>query len=104
MPNIASSKKRVRTIAKRTAINHSRLTRIRTFTRKVEEAITAGDYEAALAALRGRAGGSAGRGGFLGHEGTFRGEDTPDNADFPAPFPRRRQIPRCRLRRSRDGP
>jgi small subunit ribosomal protein S20 len=52
MPNIASSKKRVRTIAKRTAINHSRLTRIRTFTRKVEEALTAGDYAAALAALK----------------------------------------------------
>ena len=52
MPNIASSKKRVRTIAKRTAIKHSRLTRIRTFTRKVEEALTAGDYNAALAALK----------------------------------------------------
>jgi small subunit ribosomal protein S20 len=52
MPNIASSKKRVRTIAKRTAINHSRLTRIRTFTRKVEEAITSGDHTAAVAALK----------------------------------------------------
>ncbi|HWD49637.1 MAG TPA: 30S ribosomal protein S20 [Rhizomicrobium sp.] len=52
MPNIASAKKRTRTIAKRTAINHARLTRIRTFTRKVEEAIAGGDYNAALAALR----------------------------------------------------
>jgi small subunit ribosomal protein S20 len=52
MPNIASAKKRTRTIAKRTAINHARLTRIRTFTRKVEEAIAGGDYTAALAALR----------------------------------------------------
>ena len=52
MPNIASAKKRTRTIAKRTAINHSRLSRIRTATRKVEEAITAGDQKAALTALR----------------------------------------------------
>jgi small subunit ribosomal protein S20 len=52
MPNIASSKKRVRTIAKRTAVNHARLTRVRTFTRKVEEAIASGDKKAALAALK----------------------------------------------------
>jgi len=52
MPNIASAKKRTRTIAKRTAINHSRLTRIRTFTRIVEEAIASGDHKAALAALK----------------------------------------------------
>jgi len=52
MPNIASAKKRVRTIAKRTAINHSRKTRIRNFTRKVEEALTAGDKAAAHAALK----------------------------------------------------
>ena len=52
MPNIASAKKRVRTIAKRTAVNHSRQTRIRTFVRKVEEAIASGDKKAALAALK----------------------------------------------------
>ncbi|HEV2562869.1 MAG TPA: 30S ribosomal protein S20 [Rhizomicrobium sp.] len=52
MPNIASAKKRVRTTAKRTAVNHSRKTRIRTFTRKVEEALASGDKEAALAALK----------------------------------------------------
>ena len=52
MPNIASSKKRVRTIAKRTAVNHARLTRVRTFTRKVEEAILSGDKKAAQAALQ----------------------------------------------------
>lgn len=52
MPNIASAKKRVRTIAKRTAINHSRKTRIRGHVRKVEEAIAAGDKKAALAALK----------------------------------------------------
>lgn len=52
MPNIASAKKRVRTQAKRAAINHSRKTRIRGLVRKVEEAIEAGDQKAALAALK----------------------------------------------------
>ena len=52
MPNIASAKKRVRTTAKRTAVNHSRKTRIRSFTRKVEEAIASGDKKAALTALK----------------------------------------------------
>lgn len=52
MPNIASAKKRTRTIAKRTAINQSRKTRVRTYTRKVEEAIASGDQKAALAALK----------------------------------------------------
>jgi small subunit ribosomal protein S20 len=52
MPNIASAKKRVRRNAKRTAINHSRKSRIRSLTRKVEEAIVAGDRTAAATALR----------------------------------------------------
>src|ERR1700685_151774 len=52
MPNIASSKKRVRTTAKRTAINTSRKTRVRGFIRKEEEAITKGDPAAAKAALK----------------------------------------------------
>lgn len=52
MPNIASAKKRVRTTAKRTVVNHSRKTRVRTFTRKVEEALAAGDKAAAEAALK----------------------------------------------------
>jgi len=52
MPNIASSRKRVRTTQKRTAINASRKTRIRGFIRKVEEAIAKGDKKAALAALK----------------------------------------------------
>ena len=52
MPNIASSKKRMRTAAKREAINHSRKTRIRGFVRKVEEAIASGDQAAAKAALK----------------------------------------------------
>jgi small subunit ribosomal protein S20 len=52
MPNIASAKKRTRTTAKRTAINHSRKSRIRSATRKVEEAIAGGDKAAAAAALK----------------------------------------------------
>ena len=52
MPNIASAKKRVKTEAKRTKINHSRMTRVRGFVRKVEEAIVSGDKAAALSALK----------------------------------------------------
>jgi small subunit ribosomal protein S20 len=52
MPNIASAKKRVRTIKKRTAVNHARKSRLRTFTRKVEEAIASGDKKGAQAALK----------------------------------------------------
>ena len=52
MPNIASSRKRVRTTAKRTAINTARKTRVRGFIRKVEEAIKSGNKAAALAALK----------------------------------------------------
>ena len=48
MPNIASSRKRVRTTAKRTGINTARKTRVRGFIRKVEEAIAKGDKQAAL--------------------------------------------------------
>lgn len=52
MPNIASAKKRVRTTKKRTAINHARKARIRSFVRKVEEAIAAGDAASAKSALK----------------------------------------------------
>ena len=52
MPNIASSRKRVRTTAKRTAINTARKTRVRGFIRKVEEALAAGDRKSAEAALK----------------------------------------------------
>jgi small subunit ribosomal protein S20 len=52
MPNIASAKKRVRRTAKRTAVNHARKSRIRNFTRKVEEALAKGDRSAAQAALK----------------------------------------------------
>jgi len=52
MPNIASAKKRTRTTAKRTAVNHARKTRVRTFVRKVEEALAKGDRKAAETALK----------------------------------------------------
>jgi small subunit ribosomal protein S20 len=52
MPNIASAKKRTRTTAKRTAINHSRKSRVRGFVRKVEEALAKGDKQAAQTALQ----------------------------------------------------
>jgi len=52
MPNIASAKKRTRTTAKRTAINHARKTRVRSFVRKVEEALATGDRKAAESALK----------------------------------------------------
>jgi len=41
----------VRKIARRTAINKSRRSRVRTFIRRVEEAITGGDKKAAETAL-----------------------------------------------------
>jgi len=52
MPNIASAKKRTRTTAKRTAINHARKSRVRGFVRKVEEALAKGDKQAAQTALK----------------------------------------------------
>jgi small subunit ribosomal protein S20 len=52
MANTSSAKKMVRKIAKRTDINPSRRSRMRTFLRKVEEAIATGDQAAAQAALR----------------------------------------------------
>ena len=51
MPNTRSAKKAVRKTARRTAINKARRSRMRTEVRKVEEAIAAGQKEAALAAL-----------------------------------------------------
>jgi small subunit ribosomal protein S20 len=46
-----SAKKRVRQTEKRTAINRSRISRIKTFVRKVEAALAQGDQAAAQAAL-----------------------------------------------------
>ena len=52
MANTSSAKKATRKIAARTLINKSRVSRIRTFLRKVEEAIASGDKGAAEAAMR----------------------------------------------------
>ena len=52
MANIRSAKKRIRQTARRTVINRQRLTRVRTFVKKVEMAIAEGDKSAAEAALR----------------------------------------------------
>jgi len=52
MANTTSAKKAARKIVRRTEINKTRRSRMRTFVRKVEEAITAGNQETALAALR----------------------------------------------------
>ena len=52
MPNHASSEKRVRKTARRTAVNKNRKSQIRTAVRKVEEALSAGDKATAAAALK----------------------------------------------------
>ncbi|HVK92890.1 MAG TPA: 30S ribosomal protein S20 [Mycoplana sp.] len=52
MANTTSAKKATRKLARRTAINKSRRSRVRTFVRKVEEAIASGDATAAAAALK----------------------------------------------------
>ena len=52
MANTPSAKKAARKIARRTAVNKSRRSRVRGFVRKVEEAIASGDQAAAVAALR----------------------------------------------------
>lgn len=52
MANTLSAKKMTRKIAKRTEVNKSRRSRMRTFIRKVEEAIASGDAAAASEALR----------------------------------------------------
>ncbi|MFN6978119.1 MAG: 30S ribosomal protein S20 [Gemmobacter sp.] len=52
MANTEQSKKRARQAERRNDINKARRSRIRTFLRKVEEAIASGSPEAATAALR----------------------------------------------------
>lgn len=52
MANTASAKKAVRKIERRTAVNRARRSRMRTFVRKVEEAIASGDASLAAAALQ----------------------------------------------------
>jgi len=52
MANSPQAKKRARQIERRTTVNKTRRTRIRTFLRKVEEAIAGGDKAVAAAALK----------------------------------------------------
>ncbi|ODR99881.1 30S ribosomal protein S20 [Methyloceanibacter methanicus] len=52
MANTKSAKKAVRQITRRTANNKTRRSNMRTYLRKVEEAIATGDKDAAQAALR----------------------------------------------------
>ena len=52
MAKTPQAKKRIRRNAKRTDINHSRISRIRTFIKQVESAIEAGKKKAAAEALR----------------------------------------------------
>jgi len=52
MANTASAQKRIRQTAVRTARNKARTSRMRTFVKKVEQAIASGDKAAAQAAFR----------------------------------------------------
>ncbi len=52
MANSPQSKKRARQTERRFQVNKARRSRIRTYLRKVEEAIASGDKDAAAAALR----------------------------------------------------
>ena len=52
MANTPQSKKRIRRNEKRTEINGARISRIRSFVKKVEVALDAGDKDAAQTALR----------------------------------------------------
>jgi small subunit ribosomal protein S20 len=51
MANNPSAKKRVRQIARRTEMNKARISRIRTFVKKVESAVATGDAQAAKQAF-----------------------------------------------------
>ena len=51
MANTSSAKKATRKIARRTAVNKNRRSRVRSFVRKVEVALAAGDKAAAQAAF-----------------------------------------------------
>jgi len=52
MANHKSAEKRIRQTERRTEVNRSRRSRIRTFVKKVEEALDAGNMEGARAALK----------------------------------------------------
>ncbi len=52
MAQHASAKQRIRRNARRAAVNRSRVSRLRTFLKKIELAIASGDKEAARTAFR----------------------------------------------------
>lgn len=52
MANTPQAKKRIRRNDRRSEINRTRVSRIRTFVKQVEAALDAGDKEQALAAIR----------------------------------------------------
>ena len=51
MANTPGSKKAIRKIARRTEVNKNRRSRVRTYLRKFEEAVTAGDTDTAKTAF-----------------------------------------------------
>ncbi len=51
MANTTSAKKAARKIARRTVVNRNRVGRVRSYVRKVEEALASGDKAAATSAL-----------------------------------------------------
>ena len=51
MAHHRSAKKRIRQTEKRTAVNRSRVSRIKTYVRKVEDALAKGDFDVARAAF-----------------------------------------------------
>jgi small subunit ribosomal protein S20 len=52
MANIRSAKKRIRQTERRSTVNRARLTRLRTYVKRVETAIAAGNVDEAKAALK----------------------------------------------------
>jgi small subunit ribosomal protein S20 len=52
MANTSSAKKAIRVIERRTNVNRNRRSRIRTYIRKVEEAIESGNYDDASSAFK----------------------------------------------------
>ncbi|MEK9692827.1 MAG: 30S ribosomal protein S20 [Rhodospirillaceae bacterium] len=52
MPNIESAKKRMRQAARKTEVNRARKSRIRTFIKKIDLALQAGDKSGAELALK----------------------------------------------------
>jgi len=52
MAHSKQARKRLRQAERRTIVNRNRRSRVRTFVRKVEDALAAGDRDAAVAALK----------------------------------------------------